>query len=56
MCSLVEMKVLNMNVVEAASLLLAKREEQQCQWLQHQYFKFRYSENVIHWELERVKC
>lgn len=54
MCSLVEMKVFNMNVVEAASLLLAKREKQK--WLQLQYFKFRYSENVIHWELEHIKC
>lgn len=52
MCSLVEMKALNMNVVGAV-IILAKSEQQ---WQQHQYFKCRYSENVIHWELEHVKC
>lgn len=54
MSSLVEMKALNMNVVGAAAIVLAKKSKQQ--WLQHQYFKCRYSENVIHWELEHVKC
>lgn len=48
MCSLMEMKVTNMSVVGIATAPAKQK--------QHQHFKCRYSENVIHWELEHLKC
>lgn len=48
MCSLMETKVPTMS--EVGIVIVPTKSQPQ------QRFKCRYSENVIHWELEHVKC
>lgn len=52
MCSLMEMKVPT-TMSEVGIVIVPTKSRQK---KQHQHLKNRYSENVIHWELEHVKC